>query len=62
MDEALPWYKTVVATIASIKTKHVFAIFRLKEFDMMCSVDFYIDNRVEIRLGSHQTIIEGQQN
>lgn len=41
LDEPLPWWKKAIANIAFMKTKHVFAVFSLKNTGIMGSVDFY---------------------
>ena len=52
LDNPLPWYKKVVATVAFIKQKHVFVVFELMNSGLMGSVDFYDDHRIVLRLGN----------
>ena len=58
LDNPLPWYKKVVATVAFIKQKHTFAVFKLRNTGIVGSVDFYDSDRVELRLGNFETVIQ----
>jgi hypothetical protein len=60
LDKPLSFFKSIFAKIGNIKEEHQFLILQTSHF--LVSIDFYIQNRLVIRIGDRNFVFDEQKS